>query len=359
MVVTAEVAPAPVRSSPEELSPARAARRAEIFEALTSLAIIPEDAYSLKGWNLGTFAAFKPRNSWDEWVTQQATVMMFRISRGERIERRLRDMQALRAFDCWETDQQLAAEVTASQTNVEPLRIYAQLTATLAGCDWIIRRWELLVPIAPENWTNEQMALSRVLHPGFERDVFEPGYPAARLAGVRELREQLHDSDRALRALAEADLALEPSVALKQVRRYFATQYRQLRWLITQLRTELPEHRLDYRYQPEMPTPRVEPYPPHVPVSVLASQPQPPPTNPDRTKPTDAAPVIEVDREFAETNPLSPDASAGEVTETAAEEPVSADHPTNPTSRRDPAKKRIDPARALAELRARERRRTA
>ena len=110
-------------SSPEKMSSARATRRAEVVESLTSLTIIPEDAYSLKEWNLGTFAAFKPRNSWDEWVTQQATVMMFRISRGERIERRLRDMQALRAFDCWEVDQQLAAEVTASQTNGEPLRM--------------------------------------------------------------------------------------------------------------------------------------------------------------------------------------------------------------------------------------------
>ena len=284
---------------------------------------------------------------------------MFRISRGERIERRLRDLQALRAFDCWDVDQAVAAEETAAQTHLEPLRIDAQLTATLAGCDWIIRRWEILTPIPPEQWTNEQMALARLLHPRFDRAVFEPGYPAARLEGMREHREQLVDSDRAVRALAEADIALEPTAALKQIRRYVAAQYRQLKWLITQLRTELPEHRLDYRYQPELPTPRVEPYPPHVPASVIASQLPPQQVKLDRTKPTDPRPLGEAQHELDETNPLSPGPSDQEITEVVSEKRVNADQPTNSIRRRDPGKKRIDPARAVAKLRAQERRRTA
>ncbi len=233
------------------LSPKKARLRAELIGRLENQVADWEDAETLMHWNIGTYDEFRPRNSWQDWLCQQAALYMMRINRSERIERRLRDIQALRAIDCWEVDQAQAAHALGANLAADPLRTVATLWCTPAGCDWMIERWEHLAATPAVDWTEAQQALAQQLCPAAVEHYQTPGYARMRILNLEVKRDRLRAADDSVRHLTESDLSPEPSTLLASIRRYTRALHRQLRWFIKQLRIEPPKRHHDFRFHPD------------------------------------------------------------------------------------------------------------
>ena len=342
----------------EPLSTARATRRAELIANLADPVMVSETAETLEYWQLGTFNAFKPRNAWEDWLGQQVSEPMFRISRAERIERRLRDLQSLRAIDFWEEDQRLRAEEVAAQLVAEPGPTFARLVGTPAGCDWLIERWEGLRDIPVEQWTEAQKVWARLVCPVKPSELARPGFVAEQVAGLFEQRERNRDADRALRALVEADLGDEVSPALARLRRYRSSLVRQMKWYVAQLRVAPPEHRVDHRYHPDHDRVLLEPRVPADPITPAAPAPTPDRVAARRNNETNPL-AVPAAAENTQTKPPGPNSPAAEQPQTESNQTVVAIPPLAPADQVEHRKRRVDPARELARHRKATRRRSA
>ena len=189
------------------LSPDRSTRRSQLIASLLASIARPEDAVGLGGHHLGTYFAFKPTNFWENWLAGQVALLMFRIERNQRIERRVRDLAALRAIDCWEVDQAQLAERTAAKLAEKPGEAHAALWTTLAGCDWLLARWAELDTDDVGGWTTEQRALARRIYPFETSRLHRPGTIADHVAHLQAQRSRMVEVDQVERALVEADLA--------------------------------------------------------------------------------------------------------------------------------------------------------
>ena len=262
------------------LAPKQAALRAEIIGRFLNLGDNMEDAASMQFWNEGVYSEFRPRNSWHDWLTQQVSIYMMRINRAERSERRLRDLQALRAIDCWHVDQTSAAALLGAELASDPKRVVGELWCTPAGCDWMIDRWEGLASTPAADWSEPQRELARQLCPAAPHHYLTPGYARMRIQNLAVTRDRLRASDEALQTLTQSDLGPAPSRQLAELRRYTRYLQRQLKWYVTQLRTEPPKREPNPRYYPTFvePTP-TEPNPP-----TPRHRPRPKPTRHDQTR---------------------------------------------------------------------------
>ncbi len=72
-----------------------AERRARLLEYLQNPVIAPEDVEALTSEANSIYFAFKPRNDWQDWLTSEIAVIMVRINRCTRIERRMREYAEL------------------------------------------------------------------------------------------------------------------------------------------------------------------------------------------------------------------------------------------------------------------------
>ncbi len=233
------------------LSPKKAKLRAELVGRLENVVADYENPETLQHWNIGTYDEFRPRNSWQDWLVQQAALYMMRINRSERIERRLRDIQALRAIDCWEVDQAQAAHALGANLAADPQATVAALWCTPAGCEWMIERWEGLEATPAVDWTEAQQALAQQLSPAPVAHHRTPGYARMWIVNLQVMRDRLRTADDSFRGLAEADLSPEPSTMLTTARRYTRALHRQLRWFVKQLRTEPPKREASFRFHPD------------------------------------------------------------------------------------------------------------
>ena len=167
------------------LTPMKEARRTKVVKNLTDPTVIAEDELTLEKQYYGVFEAFQPRNRWQEWLTARVSTLMLRISRAERVERKLRDWASYRAFDFWEDDQRLAVEVLGEKLRRDPAKVAAKLRQSPAGLDWLVARWRMLADLGPEDWTDERRELACRLLGGDERvDPATPGFVAAQLEGL-------------------------------------------------------------------------------------------------------------------------------------------------------------------------------
>ncbi len=233
------------------LSPRKAKLRGEIVGRLGNLVADFENPETLKHWNIGLYEQFRPRNSWQDWLVQQAALSMMRINRSDRIERRLRDLQALRAIDCWDLDQTQAAHALGANLAADPKRTVAALWCTPAGCDWMIGKWEALAATPAVDWTEAQAALAQQLNPAPVEHHQTPGYARMWITNLGVMRDRLRTADDSFRGLVETDLSPEPSTMLVKLRRYTRSLHRQLQWFIAQLRIEPPKHNADLRFHPD------------------------------------------------------------------------------------------------------------
>ena len=347
-LVIAPVPPCPAPTRPRHLPESaydvaplgddRAARRRQLVASLLGSPVKPETAEWLAAPHFGTYYSFKPRNGWEDWLSGQAANLTFAIDRNQRIERRLRDLAALRAIDCWEVDQALLAERTAAQLAGKPGETHAALWTTLAGCDWLLARWAELATDDIGGWTGAQRTLAHQIYP-FEPDrMCRPGVIADHVARLHDQRERMVEADRVERALVEADLADHLGPAVKAIRRESRALQRRLEWCLKELRTPPPKHQVQLAYLPKFDQP-----------SVTETQPEP---EKNETNPTTA-----LDQD--ETNPAPPSASLDRDPATDAEVQLATDPAATLTVPIDGRRRRIDPGAELARQRRSARRRHA
>lgn len=223
-------------AAPSPLAPARAARRAQLIESFAALRAGSPAVAARGAVGPAVVGGCPPRNSWEAWLGDQVEVLIGRISRTEQVDQQLRNLQSLRAIDSWDDDQRLAAEEAAAQLARNPARTVAQLATTPAGCEWLARRWSALAAAPAATWTEEQKHDAWLLSGATLPTPVPPDHVATQIARLEEQRERTRATDRALRALVEADLSDATSRPLARLRRYRSSLQRQLLWFVTQLR---------------------------------------------------------------------------------------------------------------------------
>ena len=325
----------------QPLSPDRAARRAQLITSLMISIPQPENVDGVGAHYLGTYYAFKPTNFWENWLAGQAALLMFRIQRNQRIERRVRDLASLRAIDCWEVDQAQLAERTAAKLATKPSEAYAALWTTLAGCDWMLARWAELETDDLGGWTTEQRTLAHQLYPFEPERLHRPGTIEYHVDQLRAQRSRMVEADQVERALVEADLADHLGPAIKEVRRVGRALEKRLSWCLQEIRTPIPK-RLDR-----------EIYYPHfmkgTSIHPEGDKPIPAPAEVAATNPTADQP------EISQTNPIEPELKISQTNPTEAQTLAEIDLATNSseplTVPIDGHRRRVDPSAELARQR--------
>lgn len=222
--------------------------RAEGLErGLLDSPAVPEDFEQVRDRSIDWYRAFKPRTDFHAWLVDQVTVLSLRVDRSQRIERRLRDRHSLRAELAWDLDRRQEAEALGSKLARKPAEVAVALRRTPQGCDWLIRRWELLARSAETQgrWTPEQasVAIDLLGIPAeFRAGVEAVGDPAElarrELAGLAEARAVAARLGEVDRALAMADLSDESNHELGRLRRHESSLHRRIHWCLAQLRYE-------------------------------------------------------------------------------------------------------------------------
>ena len=351
----------------QPLEPARAARRAQLLASLLGSGVKPEDASELAPGHLGAYHAFKPQNDWENWLAGQVALLTFRIERNQRIERRVRELAALRAIDCWEIDQAALAETTALKLATNPSKARAALWTSLAGCDWLLARWAELRTDDIGGWTSEQRTLAHQIYPFESERMTRPGAIADHVAQLREQRARMVEVDQVERALVEADLADHLGPAVRAVRSAGRALERRLDWCLKELRTPPPGWAVRSAFYPDFVTPILFQPTPEVATAAnpaaetlveVGDGTNPPAVDPAPTSETNPPETVTSDRD--ETNP--PEAAAVALDRDPPGDRDTA-LATDPRSRLtmpiEGHRRRIDPAAELARQRRAEHRQRA
>ena len=232
---------------------------------LCASVVVAEDVQLVQQRASDWFDALKPQDEFQSWLVDEIAVLSIRIDRCERMERRARDLKAMRAELCWEDDRRLDAVRLGGLLSKRPGEVVEELRRTPQGCEWLMTRWAMLAHTADVkgSWTPDQsrMAFDLLGTPIEFREGIKPGAsldldgrliesaddPAAvarrEIDALKQRREVVEGLDEVNQALAVADLNDEDDPELRRLRRYEATLHRRLRWCLAQLRYESPHHR--------------------------------------------------------------------------------------------------------------------
>jgi hypothetical protein len=232
---------------------------------LCASVVVAEDAKIVQQRASDWFDALKPQNEYQSWLVDEIAIISLRIDRCERMERRSRDVKAMRAELCWEDDRRLDAVKLGGMLPKQPAEVVEELRRTPQGCEWLMTRWAMLAHTADikGSWTPEQarMAFDLLGTPIEFREGVRPGAsldlegrmiesaddPAAvarrEIEALKQRREVVEGLDEVNRALAVADLNDEDDPELRRLRRYESALHRRLRWCLAQLRYESPHRR--------------------------------------------------------------------------------------------------------------------
>ena len=152
---------------------------------LCASVVVAEDAKLVQQRASDWFDALKPQNEFQSWLVDEVAVISLRIDRCERMERRARDVKAMRAELCWEDDRRLDAVRLGGLLPKRPDEVVEELRRTPQGCEWLMTRWAMLAHTADVKgaWTPEQtrMAFDLLGTPA----EFREGMQAGRLARPR------------------------------------------------------------------------------------------------------------------------------------------------------------------------------
>jgi len=259
--------------------------------------------------------------AFDAWLAGEIALTTRRLDRCRRSEAMLREEAVLRARNHWDDDRRTEAEALGATLAGDPAGVVDRLRRTPRGCDWLIRRWLLLVGAAGSSirWAEEHTAMAfdllgtpealRGLQPGGSVDpttllATRADHPTAlarrEIEALREQRLRVVEADAFARGLALADLRDEPTAELRRLRRYEASLHRRLKWCLEQLppgaanHLDLPEPEPEPALPvevvpPEQARPEPAPKPAYRPTFVRdrpTSPPVgPPPTAPDTEQP--------------------------------------------------------------------------
>ncbi len=224
---------------------------------------VPEDSRAVlerAGLYLNSLA---PQHAWHAWILEQVSVTTLKIERVGRIDRRRRDLAALRAETSWDADRRLDAEVIGLGLPDQPAVVVEKLRQFLQGCEWLMDRWAMLARVADVNdnsWDEAQRSLAFDLlgTPAVLRrsDSFgpaidgegrslgeaEPLASAARreVDALATLRDSLADADAMAQHLAASDLVDPDTPEDRRQKGREQALYSRLKWLHRQLCTETP-----------------------------------------------------------------------------------------------------------------------
>ena len=259
---------------------------------LCASVVVAEDLSLIQARSVDWFYSLHPQNEFQAWMVDKIAVYSLRVDRAERMERRLRDRVSLKAELAWDDDRRVEAEALGRRLGSNPSEVAERLRRTPAGCDWMIRRWDLLAEAAEAHggaWTPEQAALAFDLlgTPAEFRQAPAPGASPEALdhatlargqaAELAEHRRTIADLDEVDRSLTCSDLFDESHPELKRLRRYEGTLHSRIRWCLAQLRYVSPH----FKAHPDL-TPSWEPAP--APSPAPGPRPRPGPPRPSRRR---------------------------------------------------------------------------
>jgi hypothetical protein len=237
-------------------------RANSIKHGLCSSVVVSEDLALIQRRSDEYFDSLKPQNEYHCWLVDKIAVHSIRVDRVERMERRLRDKESLRAELSWDDDRRLEVEILGGMLARKPAETVESLRQTRHGCEWLLARWALLAHAADINlnneWTEEQAAMAFDLmatpsafrigrKPGtsldFDGNVLDKAEDSAvvarrMIAELKERREVVGDIDDVERALVEADLSTRVTPELRLLRRYESSLHSRLRWFLSQLHSK-------------------------------------------------------------------------------------------------------------------------
>lgn len=121
-----------------------------------------EDALTANQRTLDWYEALTSQNLYHCWLVDQVAVASIRIDHLDRVERRARDRDVLRAGLFWDDDRQIEAEKLGDSLAKTPAQVVNRLRRTPQGCDWMIQRWARLAQIADLTRAWDESQTSRV-----------------------------------------------------------------------------------------------------------------------------------------------------------------------------------------------------
>lgn len=250
-----------------------AARRNAVRHGLTSEGTaLPDDLAGQVETRLAAWRAdWRPSGEAEETLLRELVTTSVQLDAAHRREWAQASSDRLRAEVAWDDDRQVEVEDLAARLAAQPARVAARLRSTLRGCLWLAARWDALAraagsetepetaspcPDADRSLAFDLLGVAPELRPGHpltdrldapaERAAFAREQSAALLArtdaGLTEL-------DAVERDQAASGLALDPTPAARQLRRYrqaLAGRFDRLFALWTRLRRE----RLDGAHEP-------------------------------------------------------------------------------------------------------------
>ncbi len=122
-----------------------------------------------------------------------------RIDRCAAQEDALHRYEARRAQTCWDSDRRAAVEAIAAGLSGHPSQVVSQLRQSKHGCEWLIRRWQLLARWLEDGhpWTDAQGRLYLDLL-GTEPDFRKAFLPSVRPA-LAEIAREIADLETRIR----------------------------------------------------------------------------------------------------------------------------------------------------------------
>src|SRR5258707_6544233 len=111
---------------------------------LCASVVVSEDAKLVQQRASDWFDALKPQCEFHSWLVDEVAILSIRIDRCERMERRARDVKAMKAELCWEDDRRLDAVRLGGLLPKRPREGVEELRRTPPGCEWLVAPWGML-----------------------------------------------------------------------------------------------------------------------------------------------------------------------------------------------------------------------
>src|SRR3954453_7001697 len=129
---------------------------------LCASVVVAEDLKTVQQRASDWFDALKPQDEFQSWLVDEIAVISLRIDRCAGMERRARDLKAMRAELCWEDDRRLDAVRLGGLLSKRPDEVAEELRRTPQGCEWLMTRWAMLAHVADlkGSWTAEQARMA-------------------------------------------------------------------------------------------------------------------------------------------------------------------------------------------------------
>src|SRR3954471_17012658 len=153
----------PARSTvPKNEEGKQKSRANALKHGLCASVVVAEDAKLVQQRASDWFDALKPQDEFQSWLVDAVALISLRIDRCERMERRARDVKAMRAELCWEDDRRLDAVRLGGLLTKRADEVVEELRRTPQGCEWLMTRWAMLAHTADlkVSWTPEQARMA-------------------------------------------------------------------------------------------------------------------------------------------------------------------------------------------------------